>query len=160
MILKKNYEKLEFLGDRVLGLVLSKKLIQLFPNEKVGTLDKKLASLVNKNKCYEIGKILKLDEFVLLGNSNKKISKIENKIISDCCESVIGAIYIEKGFEISKKFIIDVWKNYLKHSDKNIVDSIAGELDWGSDKLRDDITCLALDLKNTDLINQKNKSKA
>jgi len=120
---KKNYEKLEFLGDRVLGLVLSKKLIQLFPNEKVGTLDKKLASLVNKNKCYEIGKILKLDEFVLLGNSNKKISKIENKIISDCCESVIGAIYIEKGFEISKKFIIDVWKNYLKHSDKNIVDS-------------------------------------
>ena len=49
-----NYENLEFLGDRVLGLVVSKRLFELFPNEKVGSLDKKLASLVNKNKCFEI----------------------------------------------------------------------------------------------------------
>ena len=49
-----NYENLEFLGDRVLGLVVSKKLFEIFPNEKVGSLDKKLASLVNKNKCLEV----------------------------------------------------------------------------------------------------------
>ena len=49
-----NYENLEFLGDRVLGLVVSKKLFELFPNEKVGSLDKKLASLVNKNKCLSL----------------------------------------------------------------------------------------------------------
>ena len=47
-----NYEKLEFLGDRVLGLCISKKLLEIFPNEKEGILDKKLASLVNKNKCF------------------------------------------------------------------------------------------------------------
>ena len=55
-----NYEKLEFLGDRVLGLCISKKLLEIFPNEKEGILDKKLASLVNKNKCFEIGKQLKI----------------------------------------------------------------------------------------------------
>ena len=51
-----NYEKLEFLGDRVLGLVISKKLIDIFTDESEGYLDKKFASLVNKNRCYEIGK--------------------------------------------------------------------------------------------------------
>ena len=47
-----NYEKLEFLGDRILGLIISKKLLEIYPEEKEGVLDKKLASLVNKNKCY------------------------------------------------------------------------------------------------------------
>ena len=51
-----NYEKLEFLGDRVLGFVISKKLLELYPDEKVGIIDKKLANLVNKNMCFEVGK--------------------------------------------------------------------------------------------------------
>tara|TARA_B100001250_G_C19687148_1_gene738569 strand:+ start:222 stop:890 length:669 start_codon:yes stop_codon:yes gene_type:complete len=118
----KNYEKLEFLGDRVLGLTISKKLLDLYPYEKVGILDKKLASLINKDKCYEVGKILKLHEYVLVGNSNKKNIKIENKIISDCCESLIGAIYLEKGYEISKKFILNNWKDFINLSDITIID--------------------------------------
>ena len=61
---KINYEKLEFLGDRVLGLTISKKLYDLYPNEKEGILDKKLASLVNKNICFLVGKNLKLDDFI------------------------------------------------------------------------------------------------
>ena len=92
---KNNYEILEFLGDRVLGLTISKKLIDLYPNEKVGILDKKFSNLVNKKTCYEIGKKLKLNEFVLVGNSKKIVLKIENKIISDICESIIGAIYLD-----------------------------------------------------------------
>ena len=74
-----NYEKLEFLGDRVLGLCISKKLLEIFPNEKEGILDKKLASLVNKNKCYEIGKQLKLDKVVKIGNLRLKKQIIEKK---------------------------------------------------------------------------------
>ena len=101
-----NYEKLEFLGDRVLGFVISKKLLELYPDEKVGIIDKKLANLVNKNKCYDVGQELGLDNFILTGNSdNKKKILIEKKIISDCCESVIGAIYIDKGLEISSNFL-------------------------------------------------------
>ena len=69
-----NYEKLEFLGDRVLGLIISKKLLELFPDEKEGILDKKLASLVNKNICFEIGNNLNLDKYVLIGSSKKDMN--------------------------------------------------------------------------------------
>ena len=67
-----NYEKLEFLGDRVLGLIISMELLKMYPKEKEGVLDKKLASLVNKNRCYEIGQSLKLQQYILVGNSSKK----------------------------------------------------------------------------------------
>ena len=119
---KKNYEKLEFLGDRILGLVISEKLLQLYPNEKVGVLDKKFASLVNKSKCCEVGKSLKLNKFVLVGNSNKETGKIEDKIISDCCESIIGAIFLDNGYLKSKKFILSSWKPFLNISNIVIVD--------------------------------------
>jgi len=120
---KNNYEKLEFLGDRVLGLVLSKKLLELYPDEKEGNLDKKLASLVNKNKCCEIGKNLNLDKYILIGNSKKKPIKIEDKIISDCCEAIIGAIYLDKGFEIVEKFILKIWKNLIVSSKVTQIDA-------------------------------------
>ena len=118
-----NYENLEFLGDRVLGLVVSKKLFELFPNEKVGSLDKKLASLVNKNKCLEVGNLLNLKEFVITGNNKSSKNIVENKIISDCCEAIIGAIYLDRGFEISKIFILKQWKNLIKSAETTFVDA-------------------------------------
>jgi len=118
-----NYENLEFLGDRVLGLVVSKKLYELYPNEKVGSLDKKLASLVNKNKCLEIGNSLNLKEFVITGNYNRSKNLVENKIISDCCEALIGAIYLDKGFEISKSFILKLWKNLINNAETTFIDA-------------------------------------
>ena len=110
---KKNYEKLEFLGDRILGLVISNKLLQLYPNEKVGILDKKFASLVNKDKCCEVGKSLKINKFILIGNTSKNKNIIEDKIISDCCESIIGAIFLDGGYENAKKFILSSWSPFL-----------------------------------------------
>ena len=118
-----NYEKLEFLGDRVLGLIISNKLLELYPNDKVGILDKKFSNLVNKNVCYEIGVKLKLDHFVLIGNSKKKINNVEKKIISDICESIIGAIYLDKGLRAAKDFILNMWSEYLKSSNFTKVDS-------------------------------------
>ena len=118
-----NYENLEFLGDRVLGLVVSKKLFELFPNEKVGSLDKKLASLVNKNKCLEVGNLLNLKEYVITGNSKSSKNIVENKIISDCCEAIIGAIYLDRGFEVSKIFILKQWKNLINNSEITFVDA-------------------------------------
>ena len=118
-----NNEKLEFLGDRVLGLVICKKLLEIYPEDKEGVLDKKLASLVNKKKCFEVAKSLSLENFILVGNNKKKVTKIENKIISDCCEALIGAIYLDQGLEVVENFILKIWKNHLKFSVVTFVDS-------------------------------------
>ncbi|MDA9931499.1 ribonuclease III [Candidatus Pelagibacter sp.] len=119
---KKNYEKMEFLGDRVLGLVIAKKLLETYPDEKEGILDKKFASLVNKNTCLEIAKKINLEKYILTLNPNNKKIKIEDKIISDSCEALIGAIYLEKGLATAEKVILDLWKN-------NIIDSIITQID-------------------------------
>ena len=71
-----NNEKLEFLGDRVLGLIIAKKLLEIYPNEKEGILDKKFASLVNKNTCLEIAKNIKLENFIQTFNPKNKSIKI------------------------------------------------------------------------------------
>ena len=119
---KKNYEKIEFLGDRVLGLVIAKKLLETYPDEKEGILDKKFASLVNKNTCLEIAKKINLEKYILTFTPNNKKIKIEDKIISDSCEALIGAIYLEKGLASAEKVILDLWKN-------NIIDSIITQID-------------------------------
>ena len=67
-----NNEKLEFLGDRVLGLIISKTLLEMFPKDKEGILDKKLASLVNKKKCYMISKYFDLENFVVTRYAKNK----------------------------------------------------------------------------------------
>ncbi len=110
-----NNEKLEFLGDRVLGLIISQNLLKFFPNDKEGDLDKKLASLVNKNQCAKIAKDIKIQDYILIKNS-KNNSTVENKILSDCLESVIGCIYLDQGLGVTEKFIIRYWKKYLNKS--------------------------------------------
>ena len=117
-----NYEKLEFLGDRILGLTISSKLLEMYPKDKVGFLDKKLAFLVNKDKCFEVGKSLNLDQFILVGTSKNKNVKIENKIVSDCCESLIGAIFFDQNLYIAEKFILNNWEPFLKETSILFID--------------------------------------
>ena len=118
-----NNEKLEFLGDRVLGLIISEKLLEIYPNEKEGILDKKFASLVNKNKCLEIAKIINLEKFILISNNKKKTIKIADKIISDSLEALIGALFIDQGLKVVKKFVLNLWKDNLKVSSFTFIDA-------------------------------------
>jgi len=113
---KNNNEKVEFLGDRVLGLVIAKKLLEIYPDEKEGILDKKFASLVNKKTCLQIAKKINLEKYILTFNPNNKKIKIEDKIISDSCEALIGAIYLDKNLAVAEKVILDLWKNRIKES--------------------------------------------
>ena len=118
-----SYEKLEFLGDRILGLVISEKLLEIYPEENEGSLDKKLASLVNKNKCLEIAKSISLENYISVAKKKGKEIKIEDKIISDACEALIGAIYLDKGLLETKRFIIKLWKDHLKASKITYIDA-------------------------------------
>ena len=117
-----NNEKIEFLGDRVLGLVIAKKLLEIYPNEKEGILDKKFASLVNKKTCLQIAKNINLEKYILTFNPKNKKIKIEDKVIADCCEALIGAIYLDKDFISVENFILTFWK-------KKIEDSIITQID-------------------------------
>ena len=111
-----NNEKIEFLGDRVLGLIIAKKLLEIYPEEKEGILDKKFASLVNKKTCLQIGKNIDLQDYILIFNPKNRSISIEDKVISDTCEALIGAIYLDKGFNITEKIILDLWKEKIKES--------------------------------------------
>ena len=113
---KNNNEKIEFLGDRVLGLVMAKKLLEIYPNEKEGILDKKFASLVNKKTCLEIAKKIELDKYILTFNLRSKKNLIEDKVLSDSCEALIGSIYLDQGFQIVEKVILNLWSDQIKNS--------------------------------------------
>ena len=111
-----NNEKLEFLGDRILGFVIANRLIELYPNDKEGALDKKLASLVNKKKCFEVCEFLNLNKFIKTSTSSTKNNNIETKIISDACEAIIGAVFLDQGIKVAEQFILDLWSSELKKS--------------------------------------------
>ena len=118
-----NNEKLEFLGDRVLGLIIAKKLLEIYPDEKEGILDKKFASLVNKKTCLEIAKKLELNNYILRLNLGNKKTLIEDKVLSDSCEALIGAIYLDKGFQTVEKIILSLWSDKIKDSAVTQVDA-------------------------------------
>ena len=119
---EENNEKIEFLGDRVLGLVIAKKLLEIYPDEKEGILDKKFASLVNKKTCLEISKKLQLEKYILTFNVKNKKNTIEDKVLADSCEALMGSIYLDKGFNIVEKVILNLWS-------KHIADSVITQID-------------------------------
>ena len=118
-----NNEKLEFLGDRVLGLVISQRLLEKYPAEKEGIIDKKFANLVNKKTCSLIAKKINLKKFIYLGSSHKKLERYADKISSDCLEAIVGAIYLDSGLKSVEKFILSFWKEHLLKSTVTLIDS-------------------------------------
>ena len=106
----------------MLGLVIAKKLLEIYPDEKEGILDKKFASLVNKKTCLQIANQISLDKYILTFNLRNRKLKIEDKIIADTCEALIGGIYLDKGYNTVENFILNFWK-------KKIKDSVVTEID-------------------------------
>ncbi len=119
---KVNNEKLEFLGDRVIGLILSKKLLDLYPNDDEGILDKKFAKLVNRKTCALIAWNVGLGDFIVTGNIKRNISLKDEKILSDACEALIGAVYVDQGFDYVQSFVLRLWQNDIKKSYLTILD--------------------------------------
>jgi ribonuclease-3 len=118
-----NNEKLEFLGDRVLGLVFAKTLLKIYPNDKEGIIDKKFANLVNKKTCLLVAKNLELKKFIITGRSNKNLSRSDDKIISDGLEALLGAIFLDQGLDVVEDFILKSWDEYLEKSILTLIDA-------------------------------------
>lgn len=118
-----NNEKLEFLGDRVLGFIVSKEIIKVYPNDEEGALDKKYANLVNKSTCYKIGKFLNIKKYIIFGENYRSQKKSDQKIISDTIEALIGAIFQDQGLKEAEKFVIKNWKKYIYNSELTPIDS-------------------------------------
>ena len=118
-----NNEKLEFLGDRVLGLILAKTLLKIYPEEKEGVIDKKFANLVNKKTCLLMAKKIDLKKYISTGNSYKGLSRSDDKIIGDGLEALLGAIYLDQGITVVEKFILNLWDDFLDKSSITKIDA-------------------------------------
>jgi len=109
-----NFERLEFLGDRVLGLLTAETLYHATTVDE-GGLARRLNSLVRKETCIKISKELGLGDSVLMSQSEQKQGGREkNSILGDVCESVLGALYLDGGYEEAFKFYNHFWKSEIK----------------------------------------------
>ena len=108
---RNNYERLEFLGDSVLDLIISKELINEFPEGDEGLLTEKRASLVQKSYLASMGKLLNLmDHLKINHNVNLRVEKIANKQLANIFESLLGALYLDGGIVPCENLILNtVW---------------------------------------------------
>ncbi|PIZ32979.1 MAG: ribonuclease III [Alphaproteobacteria bacterium CG_4_10_14_0_8_um_filter_37_21] len=106
-----SFERLEFLGDRVLGLVIAEELYTTHTNKKEGELAKEFAFLVRKETCKAVFIDLKLDQKIKA--SEKEIGLVTSHIVSDACEAYLGALFVDQGYAAAKAFILNAWGPYL-----------------------------------------------
>jgi ribonuclease III len=105
-----NYERLEFLGDRVLGLVIARWLYERFPNEAQGELSQRLNTLVDRSTCGKIGRQLGLPAVIRLGKQARGDGANEgDNVVGDVVEALIGALYLDGGLERAEAFIRRLW---------------------------------------------------
>ena len=113
------YERLEFLGDRVLGLVIAEKLYELFPDSREGDLAKRHAALVNRDACREVALEIGLDKHLRLANNEEAGHETHKNLVtlSDAMEAVIGAMYLDGGLEVARAFIHRYWQKPAMHAE-------------------------------------------
>ena len=114
-----HYERLEFLGDRVLGLVVATWLYELFPDEPEGKLSRRLNALVAGETCAEVARELGLGGQLRLGKQAREDgAKDSDNVLGDVVEALIGALYLEAGLEAASAFIRRAWDDKVSTRDK------------------------------------------
>jgi ribonuclease III len=109
-----SYQRLEFLGDHVLGLVVSDMLYQAFPRANEGELSRRLADLVRKEACAEVGLEMELGPALRLGNSESHAGgRSRPTILGDACEALIGAVFLDGGYDAAQQMIERFWKQRM-----------------------------------------------
>lgn len=106
----RDYERLEFLGDRVLGLVVAEMLLNRFPEELEGALARRLAALVRRETLVRVAEAIGLGRHLVLSKSEDDAGgRASAAILADCCEAVIGALYIDGGLDPARAFVVKHW---------------------------------------------------
>jgi ribonuclease-3 len=110
-----SYQRLEFLGDHVLGLVISEMLFASFPKADEGELSRRLADLVRRETCAEVARAIDLGAALRLGASEARAGgRTKSAILADVCESLIGAIFLDGGYDAAKAFVEQFWAERMR----------------------------------------------
>lgn len=110
-----SYERLEFLGDRVLGLVIAELMLEKFPSAAEGKLAPRLATLVSGATLADVARSLDLGRFILMTAGEAAAgTNARDSVLADCCEAVIGALYVDGGLEAAGEFIRRVWEPLIR----------------------------------------------
>jgi len=114
-----SYERLEFLGDRVLGMVIARALYERYPQEPEGHLSKRYNALVDRATCADNGREIGLPPLIRLGRQARedRASESEN-VVGDVVEALIGALYLDGGLEVAQRFILKLWDAELSNQRK------------------------------------------
>jgi ribonuclease III len=109
-----SYQRLEFLGDHVLGLVISDMLYRAFPKANEGELSRRLADLVRKETCAEVARAMDLGPALKLGASESKAGgRLRTTILGDACEALVGAVFIDGGYAAADALVARFWKERM-----------------------------------------------
>lgn len=111
-----NNERIEFLGDRVLNLVMAQALYETFPDESEGNLAKRHSALVQGRMLAVIGSSIDLGRFIILSESERHSGGAENEnIVSDAMEALLGAVFLDGGLESAQKIITTLWGDNIRN---------------------------------------------
>ncbi|HSP23774.1 MAG TPA: ribonuclease III [Saliniramus sp.] len=101
-----NYQRLEYLGDRVLGLMVAHALYERFPEAKEGELSRRLAELVRKETCAEVAEAWGVAPHIVFGSGVPRTANRANRsILGDVCESIIGAVFLDGGYDAAQRVV-------------------------------------------------------
>ena len=124
------YQRLEFLGDRVLGLAVSSMLYEAFPEAGEGELSRRLAGLVRKESCAEVALAWGVDSYVRLGEIEQQIRTPNMAILGDVCESIIGAVFLDAGYEAAKAVVIAAFGERMHSPGRPLRDPKTALQEW------------------------------
>jgi ribonuclease-3 len=111
---RETYERLEFLGDRVLGLIVARWLYERFPNEPEGKMSRRYNALVAREACADVGRALDIPRFVRLGKQAREDqANLSDNVIGDVTEAMLGAIYLDGGIDRADAFVRSHWAPFL-----------------------------------------------
>lgn len=109
-----SYERLEFLGDRVLGLAAAAWLYELYPDEPEGQLSQRINMLVSRETCAEVGRAIGAGAHLRLGKQARDDGAVESdNVLGDVVEALLGALYLEAGLEGAERFIRAAWEPFV-----------------------------------------------